>query len=453
MLMNTMASLCVLKLVATITSYASGNAGGIFAPSLYIGAMAGGTVGMLVHTYAPFPTADPGAYALVGMGTLFAGIIRAPMTSVFMIFEITQDYQILVPLMVANMLSFAISKRYQQVPVYHALLHQDGVHLPAPGSAAPSRKSAARPLMRTEFMWIPPEASINAALKLVQAQDAPAYLVGTHDSLKGAVERQALIDAAAAGQGREPVTSLMTPSLPHAHPDHATDIVLERFAQSPGVLPVVSRADARRALGVVTLDSIMEFVGRRPQTPRRSECPVDCRSRRRRREQRCPACSSTHVIRLRLRRKGSAMKTLVAIKDAGCAAAVTRIVLEQVRRDDATLRLLTVVEPYPVAQAEAEGDREHPDFPKARLRQREQAAMLLASAAAVLESAGFSRPTLAVAEGDPCSEILTEAKQWGADVIMVGTDGGTNLLKRLVGGVSTTIARHASCTVEIVRIA
>ena len=89
---------------------------------------------MLVHRIAPFPTGDPGAYALVGMGTLFAGIIRAPMTSVFMIFEITQDYQILVPLMVANMLSFMISKRYQPAPVYHALLRQDGVHLPSPST-------------------------------------------------------------------------------------------------------------------------------------------------------------------------------------------------------------------------------------------------------------------------------------------------------------------------------
>jgi CIC family chloride channel protein len=61
------------------------------------------------------------------MGTLFAGIIRAPMTSVFMIFEITQDYQIVVPLMVANLLSFEIARRYQPVPVYQALLAQDGV--------------------------------------------------------------------------------------------------------------------------------------------------------------------------------------------------------------------------------------------------------------------------------------------------------------------------------------
>ena len=127
---RTMVLLCAVKIVATLVSYTSGNAGGIFAPSLFIGAMAGGAVGMVVQQVAPFPTAGPGAYALVGMGALFAGIIRAPMTSVFMIFEITQDYQVLVPLMVANMLSFIISRRFQPTPIYHALLEQDGVRLP-----------------------------------------------------------------------------------------------------------------------------------------------------------------------------------------------------------------------------------------------------------------------------------------------------------------------------------
>src|SRR4029078_4126581 len=134
LLLRTMAILCLLKLAAPIASYSPGNAGGIFAPSLYIGAMAGGTIGTIVHRFAPAATADPGAYALVGMGTLFAGIIRAPMTSVFMIFEITQDYQILVPLMVANLLSFLISRRFQPLPVYHALLQQDHVPLPSPAS-------------------------------------------------------------------------------------------------------------------------------------------------------------------------------------------------------------------------------------------------------------------------------------------------------------------------------
>jgi CIC family chloride channel protein len=130
LVMRTMMALCLLKLLATVVSYSSGNAGGIFGPTLYIGAMLGGAVGILVHRVAPFPVGDPGAYALVGMGALFAGIIRAPMTSVFMIFELTQDYQILIPLMVANLLSFAISRRFQPLTIYHALLEQDGVHLP-----------------------------------------------------------------------------------------------------------------------------------------------------------------------------------------------------------------------------------------------------------------------------------------------------------------------------------
>ena len=121
---------------------------------------------MLVHRIAPFPTGDPGAYALVGMGTLFAGIIRAPMTSVFMIFEITQDYQILVPLMVANMLSFVISRHYQPAPVYHALLRQDGVHLPSPATQPATSARTARDVMPTDLPSCRPELSVEDALRV-----------------------------------------------------------------------------------------------------------------------------------------------------------------------------------------------------------------------------------------------------------------------------------------------
>ena len=165
LLLKTMVVLCVMKLVATIVSYASGNAGGIFSPSLYLGAMAGGAVGILVHRFAPFPVADSGAYALVGMGTTFAGIIRAPMTSVFMIFELTQDYQILVPLMIANMISLAISKRFQPVPLYHALLHQDHVYLPDARTRMPAVWRA-RDIMVPNTIFIPPERSVAEASKI-----------------------------------------------------------------------------------------------------------------------------------------------------------------------------------------------------------------------------------------------------------------------------------------------
>jgi CIC family chloride channel protein len=262
LVLRTMALLCFLKLAATIVSYASGNAGGIFAPSLYIGAMAGGTIGLAVHRLAPFPTADPGAYALVGMGTLFAGIVRAPMTSVFMIFEITQDYQILVPLMVANLLSFVISKRYQPVPIYHALLHQDGIHLPAVADA-PSVGRTARELMRIDVPFMSPELSVEQAWEWTRDRDLPAYLVGTRDKLEGLLPRRLLETSWQSGQRDACVMSLLGPEYPHIHPDHSLDTVLERLGASDGVLPVVSRTNIRRVEGVVTAESLFQ----RPSVP------------------------------------------------------------------------------------------------------------------------------------------------------------------------------------------
>jgi CIC family chloride channel protein len=263
LLLKTMALLCFLKLAATLISYASGNAGGIFAPSLYIGAMAGGAVGLIVHRYAPFPTADPGAYALVGMGTLFAGIIRAPMTSVFMIFEITQDYQILVPLMVANMLSFLISRRYQPLPVYLALLQQDGIHLPSPPTQSPTGARAARHVMHVDVPFISPETSVADAWGWALQHEAPAYLVGAREHLVGAVTRQQLEAASASDQARASIRSLVGATIAHVHPDHSLDVVLDRLAESGGALPVVSRTEARRVEGVITHDSLLAGASRR----------------------------------------------------------------------------------------------------------------------------------------------------------------------------------------------
>ncbi|MGB6886385.1 MAG: chloride channel protein, partial [Candidatus Acidiferrum sp.] len=109
MALKLMVLLLVLKLFAVTVSYASGNAGGIFGPSLFLGAMLGGAIGTLAHNLLPGHVATQGAYALVGMGAAFAGIVRAPMTSVVMIFEVTRDYAVIVPLMIANLISFFIS--------------------------------------------------------------------------------------------------------------------------------------------------------------------------------------------------------------------------------------------------------------------------------------------------------------------------------------------------------
>jgi CIC family chloride channel protein len=263
LVLKTLLLLCFLKLAATVISYSSGNAGGIFAPSLYIGAMVGGAVGTIMHRVAPFPTGDPGAYALVGMGTLFAGIIRAPMTSVFMIFEITQDYEILVPLMVANLLSFVISRRYQPTPVYHALLEQDHIHLPSPGFRTATREWTARDIMSDVSRLIATDRSVESVWREIEAAGAHPWLVGTPDDLIGLLRPQRVAEATQAGRGAETIEALAETSFPHAHPDHPADVVLERLADSDGLLPVISRENVRHVEGVITLDDVMRVFRRR----------------------------------------------------------------------------------------------------------------------------------------------------------------------------------------------
>ena len=121
---------CVLKLAATVCSYSSGGSGGIFAPALFMGAMLGGSVGYLDVTIFHHSTDAIGAFALVGMGAVFAGIIRAPMTSVLIVFEMTGSYGLVLPLMIANMTAFALARYWRETSIYTALLAQDGIHLP-----------------------------------------------------------------------------------------------------------------------------------------------------------------------------------------------------------------------------------------------------------------------------------------------------------------------------------
>ncbi len=118
------------KLVATVLSYSSGGAGGIFAPSLFVGAMLGGAFGYLDVAALGHEQSQLGAFALVGMGAVFAGVIRAPITSVLIIFEMTGGYGLVLPLMLANMTAYALARRWRATPIYEALLEQDGIHLP-----------------------------------------------------------------------------------------------------------------------------------------------------------------------------------------------------------------------------------------------------------------------------------------------------------------------------------
>jgi CIC family chloride channel protein len=262
----------VLKIIATAVCYASGNAGGIFGPSLFIGAMMGAAVGGVAHSLFPAYTAGPGAYALVGMGTAFAGIVRTPLTSVIMIFEITRDYTIIVPLMISNLIAFFISQKLQEEPIYDALSQQEGIHLPSAHSRSQAGKIQVQHAMRPAPAVLAPDAEVEAVLPQVKKSALNAWPVVDKDGLWGMV-RNSEIERAAADEGsKKTIADILQgdsengrfagDDTAHVHLDHSLSVALERMGASGlNVLPVVSRANVHQLVGIVVLDDILHTYG------------------------------------------------------------------------------------------------------------------------------------------------------------------------------------------------
>jgi len=261
-----------LKIIATSVCYASGNAGGIFGPSMFIGAMIGGAVGSLMHSLFPASTGNAGAYALVGMGTAFAGIIRTPLTSVIMIFEVTRDYTIIVPLMISNLIAFFVSQQLQKQPIYEGLAHQDGLHLPTGEFRARSGRLNVTAAVREAPPVLPVNLSVAEAASQIGDTMLDSWLVEGDRGLAGLVRTSDIREAARHENTSQTLKDLLaretasadddSGEVPHVHLDHSLGLALARMGESGHrVLPVVSRANARTILGVVTLEDVLKSYG------------------------------------------------------------------------------------------------------------------------------------------------------------------------------------------------
>jgi CIC family chloride channel protein len=262
MAFNLMVLLVVLKLIAVTTSYASGNAGGIFGPALFIGAMLGGAVGTVAHHLFPAYTATPGAYALVGMGAVFAGVVRAPMTSVLMIFEMTQDYAVIVPLMIANLVSLFIASRLQHEPIYEALAVQDGIHLPTAKTRQRSGQRRVAGIMQIASQLLPAGITVREALEEVRSSAFRTWLVMDRRGVIGVINFARLERELAGGADKKVGELVNAQAFPHVHLDQGLDLALERMgANQIEILPVVNRADVHKLEGIVTLRDILAAYG------------------------------------------------------------------------------------------------------------------------------------------------------------------------------------------------
>ena len=257
-----MALLVVLKLLTVTTSYASGNAGGIFGPALFLGAMLGGAIGAVAHGLLPGYTATPGAYALVGMGALFAGIVRAPMTSVLMIFEMTQDYAVIVPLMIANLVSLFIASRLQHEPIYEALAVQDGIHLPTAETRQRHGRRQVIRVMQTASQLLPAEITVREAVERVRSSGVRTWLLTDRRGVIGVINFSRLEQELSEGADKKLGQLVDALAFPHIHPDQGLDLALERMgANQIEILPVVNRADVHKLEGIVTLKDVLDAYG------------------------------------------------------------------------------------------------------------------------------------------------------------------------------------------------
>jgi len=254
-----LAILAGLKIVATLLSFVSGTPGGMFAPTLFIGAMLGAAVGGAEHVFLPQLSGSPGTYALVGMGVLFAGFLRAPMTSVFMVLEVSGNYSIIVPVIVANTFAYVISRRLQPTAIFDALTRQDGLDLP---SMEEQREEG---ILRVEDAMRP---AISALLDAQEALDhvfqrldeksPDVLLVRLNPTGWSCVTRREIENMVKEGKGGLTLSSVLAGrQIPFLHPDQPLDTAL-RHIDRWSLLPVVSRADYRKLEGVISQQDVLK---------------------------------------------------------------------------------------------------------------------------------------------------------------------------------------------------
>jgi chloride channel protein, CIC family len=261
-------ALCALKVATTTASFVSGTPGGLFAPTLFIGAMLGGAVCGIERHFAPGSTGPIGAYALVGMGTLFAGIIRAPMTSVFMIVEVSGNYTIILPVMISNTIAYLVSRQFQRHSLFDVLARQDGTELPSMEEERESDVHNVEDAMRApDGATLSGDESVAAAVLRAEDVRADVFLVELGAGAWAALTRADLLRLREAAPAESPLRSLVVPlARPYLYPDQSIATALRVLRGRPFV-PVVHRADHRRLEGLLVLDDVLHAVAG-PDGPR-----------------------------------------------------------------------------------------------------------------------------------------------------------------------------------------
>jgi CIC family chloride channel protein len=246
------------KILTTSFSFVSGTPGGMFAPTLFIGAMIGGAIGGLEHQLFPQIGASVAPFALVGMGTFFAGFMRVPITSVFMVVETTGNYSIILPVMISNTIAYLISRKYQDTALFDILAKQDNMELPS------MEEQREQIVLRVEDAFRQPNLTplqasdtLARAMEAAEASTEECLLVRFPTGRWAGIARKDLPEMFAKYPEETQLREVLsTARLPILHPDQRLDDAL-RFIQGHALLPVIGRAGSRKLEGVISLPDIL----------------------------------------------------------------------------------------------------------------------------------------------------------------------------------------------------
>ncbi|HYM11614.1 MAG TPA: chloride channel protein [Bryobacterales bacterium] len=258
----TLLALGVVKMALVLICFSAGTPGGMFAPTLFIGAMIGGGIGGLARLQWPSRISSPDAYVLVGMGTFFAGVFRAPMTSIFMVFEATASYVIILPVMIANMVAYLISLALQRAPFFSLVARHEGVVLPS------LEEQREQPVRRVEDAMQPAPVPVvlareplASAMEAIRSRGLDRCLVAKGDGVWSSLRREDLEVALGGGDGSRTVEqALPLAILPRLYPDLTLDAALEMMGPH-AILPVASRAHPEQLMGTLTLEDVHRAYG------------------------------------------------------------------------------------------------------------------------------------------------------------------------------------------------
>jgi chloride channel protein, CIC family len=253
--------LAALKMLATGFSFLSGTPGGTFAPTLFIGAMLGGAVGAIEHHFFPVVTGTVGTFALVGIGTLFAGFLRTPITSVFMVIELSGNYTAILPVIISTMIAYVISRSYQKVPLFDLLARQEGLVLPSIEERREMMALAVEDAMRADGVIICEPADQLADLsRRAEANAEAALLLRVKPGEWWLLDREELMRRAPDASPTTTAVHVKSKGpLPYLFRDQTLEEALQEIGDWP-LLPVINRANLAKLEGILTLaDTLRAF--------------------------------------------------------------------------------------------------------------------------------------------------------------------------------------------------